>query len=75
MINEINAHGGGAAQNGKSLADAPRAAPFVQTQVFDVALREADARIADIIAAQAGRAAAAPAPKPAARRSGGAARP
>jgi membrane fusion protein (multidrug efflux system) len=44
-------------QAGKSLSEAPRAAPLVQTGVFDIALAEADARIAQIIAANAGPAA------------------
>jgi membrane fusion protein (multidrug efflux system) len=43
-------------QDGKSLSDAPRTAPVVQTQVFDVALTEADSRIAHIIADNAGAA-------------------
>ncbi len=50
-----------AGQDGKSLADTPRTAPLVQTAVFDIALAEADARIAQIIAANAGP--AAPQPK------------
>ncbi|HEX4328464.1 MAG TPA: efflux RND transporter periplasmic adaptor subunit [Burkholderiales bacterium] len=41
-------------QDGKSLAEGPRAASVVQTQVFDVALTEADSRIARIIADNAG---------------------
>jgi membrane fusion protein (multidrug efflux system) len=41
-------------QDGPSLSEAPRAAPLVQTQVFDIALREADTRIAQIIASNAG---------------------
>jgi len=43
-------------QDGKSLSDAPRTAPVVRTQVFDVALTEADSRIAHIIADNAGAA-------------------
>jgi membrane fusion protein (multidrug efflux system) len=43
-------------QSGKSLSDAPRNTPVVQTQVFDVALTEADSRIAQIIAGNAGAA-------------------
>ena len=41
-------------QEGKSLAEASRTTPVVQTQVFDVALAEADSRIAHIIADNAG---------------------
>ena len=41
-------------QDGPSLSESPRSAPLVQTQVFDVAAREADGRVAQIIASNAG---------------------
>jgi len=41
-------------QAGKTLSDAPRAASAVQTQVFDIALAQADQRVAQIISDNAG---------------------
>jgi membrane fusion protein (multidrug efflux system) len=49
-------------QDGKSLADAPRAGAFAQTQVYSAEDNGADAEVERIIAANLGRA---PAPRPA----------